>query len=143
MIDRRVAGQRVFVDTGAYAALANEGDARHYDAIDIARNLGRRRSLLYTTNFVIAETHALVVARANRMLALNMLERIDQGSGVTVRVDEGHERRAREIVASNRDKDFTLVDAMSFAVMEQLGIGVAFTFDRHFVQYGFALVGAD
>ena len=139
MIDGRAAGQRVFVDTGAYAALANEEDARHHDAIAIARSLGQRRSLLYTTNFVVAETHALLVDRANRALALSMLERIYQGANVIVRVDEGHEHRAREIVASYRDKDFTLVDAMSFAVMDQLGIDVAFTFDRHFAQYGFLL----
>ena len=70
-----------------------------------------------------------------------MLERIDNGAGAMVRVDEDGERRAREIVAAYRDKDVTLVDAMSFAVMERLGIAVAFTFDRHFVQFGFTLVG--
>jgi predicted nucleic acid-binding protein len=35
------------------------------------------------------------------------------------------------------DKDFSFTDAISFGVMERLGIHVAFTFDRHFRQYGF------
>ena len=35
-----------------------------------------------------------------------------------------------------QDKDFPLVDAISFSVMERLGISVAFAFDQHFTQYG-------
>jgi len=34
------------------------------------------------------------------------------------------------------DKDFSLTDAISFAVMEWLGISVALSLDRHFVEYG-------
>ena len=36
-----------------------------------------------------------------------------------------------------RDKDFSLCDAIAFAVMERLHAKLAFTFDRHFRQYGF------
>jgi predicted nucleic acid-binding protein len=52
------------------------------------------------------------------------------------------ERRAREIIAQYDDKDFTLTDATSFAVMERLGITYAFTFDHHFTQYGFIALTA-
>ena len=31
----------------------------------------------------------------------------------------------------------------SFAVMERLRIGEAFTFDRHFAQYGFVMLGPE
>jgi predicted nucleic acid-binding protein len=40
------------------------------------------------------------------------------------------------------DKDFTLTDATSFAVMERLGITYAFTFDHPFTQYGFIALTA-
>jgi predicted nucleic acid-binding protein len=88
---------------------------------------------------LVAETHALLLARTNLVFALRMLERIDQGAGVIARVDDDGERRAQEIVATYQDKDFTLVDAMSFAAMDRLGINTAFAFDHHFAQYEFVL----
>ena len=46
------------------------------------------------------------------------------------------ERRAVQIVLHFRDKDFSLVDASSFALMERLGLVRAVAFDPHFRQYG-------
>ena len=60
-----------------------------------------------------------------------------------VRVAEIDEERAREIIVSHDDKDYAFTDATSFAVMERLGITTAFTFDRHFAQFGFAVLGPD
>jgi uncharacterized protein len=52
------------------------------------------------------------------------------------------ERRAVEIIRRYHDKDLSLTDATSFAVMERLRIGWAFSFDRDFNQYGFPRIGA-
>ena len=48
--------------------------------------------------------------------------------------------RGQQIIFQYSDKDFSLTDATSFAVMERLRIGTAFSYDRHFAQYGFALL---
>jgi predicted nucleic acid-binding protein len=132
--------QGVFVDTSAYVALAVLSDQNRARATSIARGVARQRADLYTTNFVVAETHAFVLARAGRVAARRMLERIDRGSGLIVRVEPDDELNARSILDRYDDKDFSLVDAMSFAVMDRLGIRRAFAFDRHFSQYGFQLV---
>jgi len=52
-------------------------------------------------------------------------------------IDDG--TRARAVIHQYRDKSFSLVDAISFAVMERLGIPEAFTFDHHVVHFGFRL----
>jgi predicted nucleic acid-binding protein len=44
------------------------------------------------------------------------------------------------MLAQYKDKDFSLTDALSFAVMERLGVRVAFSLDRHFVQFGWQLL---
>lgn len=59
---------------------------------------------------------------------------------VVVRVRASDEERARRIIFRYTDKDFSFADAVSFAVMERLQISHAFTFDRHFAQYGFTVL---
>lgn len=96
----------------------------------------------FTTNFVVAETHALVLSRLGRHAARAALARLDRGTTVVVRVEAADERRAREIIDRYDDKDFSLVDALSFAVMEWLEIATAFAFDRHFAPFGWTVLGA-
>jgi predicted nucleic acid-binding protein len=130
----------VFVDTGAYFALTFTGDENHQAARSIYAELATERRQLVTTNFVLAETHALLLNRLNRTIALRVLESIDQSSARIVRVTAADERLAREILRRYRDKDFSLTDATSFVVMERLGFRTAFAFDRHFAQYGLTLL---
>jgi predicted nucleic acid-binding protein len=99
--------------------------------------LASEPSRLFTTNYILAETHALMLARRGRVAALRVLRQIDESSVTVVRVTAADERHAREIIVRYDDKDFSLTDATSFAVMERLGIRAAFSFDRGFAQYGF------
>ena len=135
-------GAKVFIDTGAFGAITLFDDEHHHDAHAMLQRLTEQRWRFFTTNFVVAETHALILTRAGRTAAREAIRIIDQGSTTIVRVSEDDERQARTILARYRDKDFSLVDAMSFAVMARLGISAAFAFDRHFMQDGFALVDA-
>jgi predicted nucleic acid-binding protein len=50
------------------------------------------------------------------------------------------EQIAVEIISHHADKEYSYTDATSFAIMERLGIRRAFSFDRHFEQYGFELI---
>lgn len=127
----------VFVDTGPYFALSFVGDGNHRAARASYQRLVDERRQLITTNFILAETHALLLNRLNREIALRVLESIDRSSTRIVRVTSSDEATAREVLRRYRDKDFSLTDATSFAVMERLGIRTAFAFDRHFAQYGF------
>ena len=142
MTAERRADSAVFVDTGAYAALVIAVDSNHNRANETLTALEQRRTILFTTNFVVAETYALILARAGRSVAIDLLDRLERSDDLIVRVTEGDEQRALEIVRRYQDKTFSLVDATSFAVMDRLGITLAFTFDRHFAQYGFRVVGS-
>ena len=137
------ARRRVLVDTSAYFALANPRDASHHAMGRVGERLAARRYATFTTNFILAETHALLLTRARREVALKVLTDIEDSANIVVRVSARDERRARAILRSYSDKDFSLTDATSFAVMERLGIQNAFTLDHHFEQYGFTIVSAE
>ncbi len=124
----RQPGGRALVDTSAYFALSYSRDENHQAATSIAQQLIADRWRLFTTNFILAEIHALLLTRVNREIALRVLTRIDESATRIIRVSAGDERRARVIIAQYQDKDFSLTDATSFAVMERLGIRFAFSF---------------
>src|SRR5947209_7726375 len=76
--------RRIFVDTSAYFALANRRDASHQSASDIMQQLVAERRHLFTTNFVLAELHALLLTRLNRALAAHVLTEIDASKTTTI-----------------------------------------------------------
>jgi predicted nucleic acid-binding protein len=136
--------RHVLVDSSAWFALSHRRDANYPRAQIIVSHLAANRRILLTTNFVIAEAHALLMNRGGRPLAWHFLRRVTRdGEVALVRVTEAHERRALEVIETYDDKDFSYTDATSFAIMERLGIAEAFSFDRHFVQYGLCVLGLE
>jgi predicted nucleic acid-binding protein len=132
--------RNVLVDSSAHLGLLDTRERVHAEAVVIQRQLIAEHWRVFTTNLLIAETHALILNRLNRRIAVRFLTEMDRavlGDEITViRIELEDEARAREIIYQYEDKDFTLTDATSFAVMEREGIRWAFTFDRDFVQYG-------
>jgi predicted nucleic acid-binding protein len=57
-------------------------------------------------------------------------------------VRSSDEERAKQIIYRYHDKDFSFTDAISFIVMDRLGLKLTFTFDRHFAQYGLTVLSA-
>ena len=127
----------VFVDSSGFLAGANSNDAFHEEAQAVRRRTTNERWITYTTNFVVAEAHALFISRLGQRHATEFLRQIRQSNTSIVRVSIEDEERADAIVFGYRDKVFSFTDATSFAVMERLGIPYAFAFDRNFAQYGF------
>jgi uncharacterized protein len=127
---------RVFVDTSGFYASLNRRDTYHRDAARLLRRAQRERWFLFATNFVLAESHALVLARMGRDRAWSFLQAIVTGRTNVIRAEETDERRARAIIEHYQDKAFSYCDAVSFAVMERLEIQEAIAFDEHFRQYG-------
>lgn len=127
----------VLVDTSATYALVNRHDRHHAAARAALESLGRARSEPILTNFLVAESHALILARLGDDLARQWLRtlvwRIE-------RVTPEDEERARGIVLTYKDKTFSYTDATSFALMERLRVKRAFSFDPHFRQYGIEVV---
>lgn len=130
---------RVFVDTSAYYALADNDDTNHGAVVTLVQRISRDGIELFVSNFVIAETHTLILNRLGSAAATRVLSSIYAGSAHIVRATEGDETRGREIATQFADKEYSLVDAISFAIMERLHLRVAWSYDHHFQQFGFTL----
>src|SRR4051812_4297107 len=129
--------RRVFVDSNGFAGIGIKGDIHNHNSVAILRNLTLTGRSMVTTNFIVAETHSVVLGRSGRLAALNVLDLIKNSVELIERVMEEDEDRAVAILRQYDDKTFSYTDGTSFAVMERLGLRDVFTFDRHFAQYGF------
>jgi predicted nucleic acid-binding protein len=134
--------RRTLVDASAYFALLDHDDANHAQSLTISHRLISEGWRLFTTSFVLAETHALLLNRLSQAIATRFLRDMDQSPTTLVWVTPADVQRAKAIIYQYEDKDFSLTDATSFAVMERLRVPAAFTFDRHFAQYGFTVLTA-
>lgn len=131
---------QIFVDTSAYFALTDRRDENHRVAVRIIHQLVREGTEFLTTNYVVAETHTLLLNRIGYITALQVIEELYKSQTRIYRVKEAEEQRALHIIRTYTDKEFSLVDAISFATMERFHVTQAFTFDHHFSQYGFSLL---
>jgi uncharacterized protein len=124
--------QGVLWDSSAILALLDADDFDHERAVAIAGQIASEKRPSFITNYIEAEAHALLLRKLGRSLAREWLL---TGGLPVIRVRTEEEDRAREIIARHSDKNWSLCDAISFAVLDGREIRRAFTFDRHFLQY--------
>ncbi|MGI8549605.1 MAG: type II toxin-antitoxin system VapC family toxin [Dehalococcoidia bacterium] len=89
---------------------------------------------------LLIEAHAAILSALGIARGARFLRDIDASATTIVHVRARDELRAKEITYRYSDKDFSFVDALSFAVMERLHISRAFTFDHDFEQYGLTML---
>jgi predicted nucleic acid-binding protein len=123
----------VLWDSSAILALLDADDADHETAARVAREIANEARPSFVTNYIEVETHALLLRKLGRSLALEWLF---SGGLPAVRVSLQEEQRAKEILERYNDKDWSLCDSISFAVIDSRNIDAAFSFDRHFLQFG-------
>ena len=131
----------VFVDTGAWLALADRRDKYHGAATAVYPQLLQQHPRLVTTNLVIAESYALIRYRLGHEPGIRFLRSLRQSQRLLhLYPDETVELAAEQLLEKYADQDFSLVDAVSFVVMRQHELAQVFAFDHHFQVMGFTLV---
>ena len=123
----------VLWDSSAILALLDADDADHARAVAVARRIASEERPSFITNYIEAEAHALLLRKLGRTVAREWLL---SGGLPVVRALPAEEQGAKEILARHTDKDWSLCDAISFAVLHARQVATAFAFDRHFRQCG-------
>ena len=136
--------REVFVDAGAWIAISDTRDKYHEPASGLYRQLLTERRILVTTNLVVAEAYIIIRRTGGHEPALRFLRSTRESVRLRkIYSDTRLEAEAEEILGKFADQDFSLADAVSFAVMQDRGIEEAFAFDQHFVTAGFRLLPGD
>jgi len=126
----------IFVDTSFWAALGLPRDAHHADAARLLREL--QDQLLVTSNLVRGETWTFLRRRAGHKAAVDFLDRLERSPRVRVaHLSEALEEEALRWLRRHDERDYSFVDAGSFALMRSLKVRRALSFDEDFVAVGF------
>jgi predicted nucleic acid-binding protein len=134
-------GEAVFVDSGAWIALALSRDPLHEQAReqwDLLRGAGAK---VHTSVPVVIETFTFLDRNANREVALAWKEAVYKPG--TAKILPCELRDLEQSWAFFRRRDLhklSAVDATSFVIMKRARIRLAYTFDHHFAVVGFRLV---
>ena len=131
--------EEVFIDTSAFYTLMDRSDRNHSRAADIWPALLEGPGGLFTSNYVIVETFALLQNRIGFDSA-NVFRRDVLGPVRVLWVDGDVHRRAVELWLSFGRRKLSLVDCASFALMRRRGMDLVFCFDSHFMEHGFSVL---
>ena len=128
---------RAFVDTGYFIARLVARDQWH----DRATKAARRADTLVTSAPVVNETISLLQSRGLFSLSLEFLQGIRHNSNLRViHPDAVLQSHAWDLFSRYGASGANAVDCVSFAIMRDLHIKLAFTFDAHFRTAGFQIL---
>jgi uncharacterized protein len=126
----------IFVDTSFWIAIRLPHDERHTEAVALLD--GHQGESLLTSNHVRGETWTFLRRKAGHASAVHFLERVERTARLsTVFIDEQLEAQALRWLRRHDEREYSFVDATSFALMRSLRIKEALAFDGDFAAAGF------
>ena len=128
----------IFLDTSFAIALSSVPDRHHSQAMAIAAELTRQKTKLVTTQAILLELGNALSKARYRKAAIQLLTSLETDLNVTIiPITTQLYSRAFELFKTRLDKEWGLVDCISFTVMSDRNISDALTADEHFSQAGF------
>ena len=129
----------LFVDTSGLYGLLVATEAEHVSVAGAFRAAAEKGRRLVTTNYVLAETSALLQSRVGIAPVRDLHQRLLPLLSVVWVTQDLHRRGAERLFRIDRRR-VSLVDAISFAVMEEEGLMDVLGVDSDFTAQGFRLV---
>ena len=128
----------VFLDTSFAIALSSETDQNHVLAVKLANQIEADKTRLVTTQAILLEIGNSLSRQKYRAAAIQLLDSLETDTSVeVVLLINSLYRSAFNLFKQREEKEWGLVDCISFIVMQDRGITDALTTDAHFQQAGF------
>lgn len=131
---------KIFLDTSFVIALINKKDQYHDQAETLSYKF--ENSPLITTGAILLEI-GNALARDHKAEAVKVIEALRDSQNVEiVEIDVRLFEKGFEIYRRYVDKNWGLVDCISFAVMREARTTDVLTFDADFIQAGFIVISS-
>lgn len=131
----------IYVDAAGWIALVNRRDALHTEAVRIYKQRLQERCQFITASVVLLEVGNWLSPAPLRGLAVDLLDRIEQSSRIeVVHVTPQLYAKGWELYSNRLDKDWGMIDCISFVIMQERNLTEALTSDHHFEQAGFKVL---
>ena len=134
---------KVLVDTSAWFAITDLADKKHTQAVEFLDEVKSKELQLVTTDYIFDETLTLLRFKLSHSAAERFgKDLLSSQICQLLEVNQKLRQKAWDIFVKYDDKKFSFTDCTSFAIMDELDIKLAFSFDAHFKQYGFSILPA-
>lgn len=131
--------KKIFADTSGWLALVVKSDYLHEKAIKIYRELLDKTCNFVTHGGILLEIGNGLSSVNSRSTVLKLKESVEKSARIElVSLSDELLEAGWELYAERPDKDWGIVDCISFIVMQRQGIIEALTADKHFEQAGFS-----
>ena len=126
----------IFVDSSFWIAAKMRADSLHEEALSLRELIAGER--LVTSNHVLGETWTFLRRKDGHKSAVEFLDMLESSPRVdVVRVEPELEAEALRWLRRHDEREYSFVDATSFALMRSLRVKRAFAFDGDFAAAGF------
>jgi predicted nucleic acid-binding protein len=132
----------VFADTSALYALLVRDDLMHVRAKKCFTYFSKHAVQLLSTSFVLVETLALLQKRFGLEAVQDFNARLFPLIEI-LWVDSEWYNRAIQRLFFQQKRDVSLVDCLSFEMMEARSVTIAYAYDKHFEENGFTIANFD
>ena len=128
----------IFVDTSAWYAVEVEDDVNHEAACKfLSRIASGKHGVSITTDYILDETLTLLRSRRDLASASSFLDKISKSKSLRIFwINEDLFEKALNIFRKSDRKSWSFTDCTSFALMRELSVSEAFSFDNHFREAG-------
>ena len=131
----------VYVDAAGWIALINLRDALHTEAVRIYKQRLQQQCQFITASVVLLEVGNWLSPAPLRRLAIDLLHRIEQSRRIEViHVTRELYAEGWQLYSNRLDKDWGIIDCISFVIMQGRNLTEALTSDHHFEQAGFKVL---
>ncbi len=131
----------IFVDADAFIALNFTKDAHYKKACILMEKFEDEEELLVTSWQVIDEVATKLSYFGVKQQATNFLKWIINSEIKVVYTDENMTGKIIKQFKEQTSKRVSLTDCTNMVIAEEMGIKQIFSFDKHYQQNGFELLG--